>query len=147
RVVFNITEGPQVMVRSTNFHGQQELATAARLRTQIDTSRAFLYLIGGKFNPFLVDNDVLKLEEYYRGNGYLNARVTRELKFSPDKRWVDIDFHIHEGQRFTLKGISVEGSKDREQLGTIVQAHAGEYYKESVINADVKNITDWYGWR
>jgi hemolysin activation/secretion protein len=34
RVVFNVTEGPIVRVRSTNFVGQEELASAARLRTQ-----------------------------------------------------------------------------------------------------------------
>ena len=34
RVVFNITEGPVVRVRSINFTGQNELATAERLRVE-----------------------------------------------------------------------------------------------------------------
>ncbi|MCS7046008.1 MAG: hypothetical protein NZO58_06605, partial [Gemmataceae bacterium] len=60
RVVFNITEGPKLHVRKIAFQGNHELATAARLNTQIDSSRSFLGM-GGIFNPRLVDSDVQKL--------------------------------------------------------------------------------------
>lgn len=149
RVVFNVSEGPIVRVRSLNFSGQEELATAARLLTQVESSRPFLYLIGGVFNPALAENDVLKLEEYYRNNGYLSVRVTRELKFSDNFEWVDITFHIQEGQHYRIRSVSIEGTKqlNRDQVAGILQARAGEFYNEGVVTADMKNVTDLYGWR
>src|SRR5262249_38946739 len=88
RVVFNITEGPIVRVRATSFMGN-EFATGAQLRTHIDTSRAiFFESFGGKFVPEMVEEDVHKLEEYYRKNGFLNVLVSRRLDFSDDFQFV-----------------------------------------------------------
>lgn len=149
RVVFNITEGPRVRVRGVDFTGQNELATGERLRTQIDSSRAFLGTWGGDFNPAIVDNDVIKLEEYYRNNGYLNASVSRELKFSDDFRHVDILFHIHEGKRYRVHEWTVDGTKNfpREQLSSVVTLKKGEFYNNNVVSADARNLTDFGGWR
>src|ERR1700677_2390436 len=49
RVVFNISEGPVLRVRSTQFVGGESLAGPARLRTQIKTSRAILGM-GAKYD-------------------------------------------------------------------------------------------------
>lgn len=149
RVVFNIAEGPIVRIRDIRFEGHKELATAARLKTQIDTSKAFLGLLGGVFNPAQIDNDVIKLEDYYKDNGYIHVRVSRELIFSDDFRYVDIVFHIHEGQRHRIEDVQVEGTKtmDRVQVGSIVQAKKGEFLNGGVVQADMRNITDYYGWR
>jgi outer membrane protein insertion porin family len=149
RVVFNITEGPIVRVRSTSFAGQQDLATAARLRVQIETSRSFFGVLGGVFNPRMVDADVQKLEEYYKANGYLNARVSRDLSFSPDFRAVDITFHVQEGTRYKVDGVTVNGAKvfETAHIKGITRLKPGDYYNEGIVTADARYITDYYGWR
>jgi outer membrane protein assembly complex protein YaeT len=149
RVVFNITEGAKLRVRSVDFVGQNELASAERLRTQTDTSRAFLGAFGGTYNPAMVDSDVLKLEEYYRANGYLNAHVSREIKLSDDLHFVDIVFHIHEGTRFRVQEWTIEGNKKipTEHLATIVTLKKGDYYNDGVVTKDVNNLGYYAGWR
>ncbi|MSU79595.1 MAG: outer membrane protein assembly factor BamA [Gemmataceae bacterium] len=149
RVIFNIAEGPKVHVRSVDFKGQSELAWSERLRTQIDTSRAVFGQFGGDFRPLLVDNDVIKLEEYYRTNGYQNVQVSRELQFTDDFKQVDITFHIHEGNRFRVAEWSVEGTKafPAEQLTSIIRLKKGDYFDENVVNADVRSLADFGGWR
>jgi outer membrane protein insertion porin family len=115
----------------------------------VDTSRSFLGLMGGVFNPRLIDNDVMKLEEYYKANGYLNVRVSRDLAFSEDFRAVDITFHIQEGIRYKVEAVTVNGAKTIEpaQVKNITRLKRGEFYNEGIVNADVRNITDYYGWR
>lgn len=149
RVVFNITEGPLVRVRNVDFVGQKELANAARLRTQTDISRAFLQTWGGKFNPEIVNNDVNKLAEYYRNNGYHKIEVSRELRFSDDFQYVDITFHIQEGERFRVYDSVVVGSKNfpTEQLGSITTVKKGEYFNAKVVNADLSYLTQYIGYR
>ncbi len=149
RVVYNITEGPIVRVRSIRFAGQQELASSARLNTQVDTSRSFLGLMGGVFNPRQIDADVMKLEEYYKGNGYLNVRVARDLSFSADFRSVDITFHIQEGTRYKVDGVTINGAKtfDSAQLKNVTRLKPGDFYNENIVSADVKNMENFIGWR
>jgi outer membrane protein assembly complex protein YaeT len=149
RVIFNITEGPKVRVRSVHFVGQSELANEARLRTQIDTSRAFLQTWGGAFNPRMVDSDVFKLEEYYRNNGYLKAHVSRELRFSDDFKFVDITFHVQEGIRYRVQDYSLVGSKQfrTEELQSFMTLKKGEYFNAGEINKNISYITDYEGWR
>jgi outer membrane protein assembly factor BamA len=149
RVIYNISEGPIVRVRSISFTGNAQLATKARLRTQVHTSSAFLTSMGGVFQPPVVDDDCLKLEEYYRDNGYLKCRVNRELKFSDDNRLVDVIFHIQEAERFRVKSVAVEGAESfgREQIGSIIQAKQGDWVNGGIIKADMRNIEDYGGWR
>ncbi|MFO0863107.1 MAG: outer membrane protein assembly factor BamA [Gemmataceae bacterium] len=149
RIVFNVTEGPIVRIREIRFVGQDKLATSSRLKTQIESSRALLMSFGGIFNPMLVDNDVQKLEEYYKNNGFLKAKVSRELIFSDDYTWVTVVFHIQENERFRIEGYTLEGAKalHKEELNRIVQVKRGDYYNEGIVSGDVKNISDYYGWR
>jgi outer membrane protein assembly complex protein YaeT len=152
RVVFNITEGHKVQVNNTSFVGQSDLASEDRLRTQIDTNRAFLGF-GGTYQPEMVQNDITKIVEYYRSNGYLNVQVSRELKFSDDFRTVDIVFHIHEGLRYRVANWSIEINKDspvfypNDELASVVQLKKGDYYNEGVVKKDIIYISDWGGWR
>jgi len=146
RVVFNLTEGPKVVVRAIRFTGG-EFATDARLRTQVDSSTAFLTYLGGVFQPGLVDSDVIKLGEYYKANGYLEARVTRELQFSDDNRLVDVIFHVREGRRYQVESVSVITKDHKEESTSIVQAKAGDWYRKGVTTGDVANIRDFFGWR
>src|SRR5262249_5547617 len=107
-VVFNITEGPVVKVGGIEFVGNS-FVSQARLRTQINSSRPFLGLIGGDFNPMMADADVSKLEGYYRDNGYHDVHVSRELSWDPSQRYVRLVFHIHEGKRYIIADTQVTG--------------------------------------
>jgi outer membrane protein assembly complex protein YaeT len=149
RVVFNITEGPVVRVRHISFTGQKELASAERLRSQTETSRSIFGLVGGVFEPAKIDFDVNKIEEYYKANGYLNVRVARRLDFSHDFRYVDITYHIEEGVRYKVDGVTVNGPRafDTAQVKGITRLKPGDFYNEGIVTADVRNITDFYGYR
>ena len=149
RVIFNITEGPVVRVGSISFTGNEQLATSARLRTQVQTKTALLGAMGGVFQPAIVDDDCLKLEDYYRDNGFLNCRVNRELSFRDANRLVDVVYHIQEGQRFRVKSVNVEGFKEfnKDQIAAFLQVKEGEWVNGGLIKADMTNIRDFGGWR
>ncbi len=150
RVVFNITEGAAVKIRKISFTGNDHLATTARLRTQID-SRQMLLGLGfmGEYNPPMVEHDAFKLEEYYKGNGYLDVCVTREVTVNDDLRSVDVTFHIHEGLRYRVQDVTLEGPKalSRDLVTSILRVKKDDIYSEPAIDGDLKNITDLYGFR
>src|SRR5262249_35754056 len=128
RVVFNITEGPVARVNRINFVGNF-FVTEARLRTQIKSSRPFLGLIGGEFNPLMADNDVTLLEEYYRGFGFHDVRVRRELQWDEDQRHVRLMFHIKEGKQYRISAFEVTGvspAKRQELMKLVTDVRKGE---------------------
>jgi len=151
RVVFNVTEGPVFKIRKIRFTGNDTLASGARLKTQIDSRQPLtpLALIGAKYIPQMVDHDAIKLEEYYKANGYLDARVTREVIFNDDLCTVDVNFHIHEGLRYRIGDVVVDGPRalDRDFVRGFVRLRQGDVYSEPAVEADIRNIGDLYGYR
>jgi outer membrane protein assembly complex protein YaeT len=159
RVVFNVTESPVIRIRHVFYEGNAALATSARLGTQVDshgTPLGLVQIIGSQYNPAILDNDALKLQEYYKANGYLDVRVSREVQFSDDFTSVDVVFHIHEGTRYRVADVTVEGTDvlvqgqkvlERDHVLSILKMKKGELYNKFVADADKKNITDLYGYR
>ncbi len=148
RVVFNITEGPVVRIRSISCVGETFVGEQ-RLKTQINSSHSFLGMFGGKFIPAQVDADQSKLVDYYRTFGYLDCHVTRELRFSEDNSKVDVTFHIHEGQRYQVSRVFVEGVKslDPSFVSGIPKLHQGEPFNKNTVERDQEAIKQAYGWR
>ncbi len=146
RVVFQITEGPVVKVSSIEFTGNT-FVTGPRLATQVNSSREFLGLFGGTFNPMMADLDVVKLEEYYRTFGFHNVHVSRELQWDEAHRRIKLIFHIQEGLRYTVAGTQIGGNSvlSEDQLLQITRTRRGEYYNKLKVEADLASIKDAYG--
>jgi len=148
-VIFNITEGPVVCVRSIRFTGADTFVSGSVLMSHIHTSRKVFGLFGGKFQSQMLDADIAKLEEYYKGFGFLDVRIARELQYTPDGRDVDIVFHVHEGVRYQVKDIpQVSGLKSilPEQGEQLNKVRPGMYYEQSKIDGDINRIKDYVGY-
>jgi outer membrane protein assembly complex protein YaeT len=144
RVVFRITEGRVVKVKSVQFVGNS-FVTGERLRTQISTSRSFLGM-GGDYNPAMVAFDESHLEEYYRTFGFQSVQVSHDFEY-PDAESVNIVFHIHEGPRYRVSRVDVMGTGEfsEERVRSVVKTKTGDIYDKTVTQVDVKNIKDLYG--
>jgi outer membrane protein insertion porin family len=146
RVVFNITEGPVVHVKSLGFVGNT-FVSGARLNTQVDSSRMFLGLFGGRFDPMTADHDVSKLEEYYKRYGFQDVHVSREFQWEEDHLNVRLIFHIREGPRYRVTKIQVEGNKILEENLLLSQGklHSGDFYSKDKADGDIALIQAAYG--
>ncbi len=147
RVVFNITEGPVVKVSAVSFTGHQ-FASTARLRTQIESGAPILGLFGGVFDPRKVEIDLLKLHEYYKGNGFHEAQIKVEPRFHNRDRQVELVYHIHEGPRYKVKDVQVESRAfDRNPLSKLVLTKPDEYYDQKKIDADKARMGQYIGYQ
>lgn len=148
-VIFNITEGPKVHIRSIQFTGNN-FVSGEVLKQRIHSSSMLLGLrLMGQFNPNLIDHDVGELIRYYRSFGFHDVRISRELQYSSDGRSVTVIFHIHEGLRYKVETAPhVVGAKSyaAEALESLSKTKAGEYYDQRKIDGDVARLNDWYGY-
>jgi HEAT repeat protein len=133
-VIFNITEGPRVKTRATDFTGNTFVSSAV-LRNHIRNWTG---------NTFVDDEE--KLVRYYKSFGFHNVKVSREMVSSADGKEVTLIFHIQEGIRYRIADtpqITGVTSVPIEELAILGKAKAGEFYSVATIQGDAKRMTDW----
>ncbi|HKB38441.1 MAG TPA: outer membrane protein assembly factor BamA, partial [Gemmataceae bacterium] len=147
RVVFDISEGPIAKVSDVRFVGNT-FVSGARLATQVNSSKEWFGLFGGTYNPVMADLDEVKLEEYYKSNGYQDVKVRRELQWDADQRHVVLVFHVQEGPRYKVEEAVVSGNKDlpAAQVNALPKVKHGEFYNKAKVDADMAAIRDYYGY-
>ncbi|MCE5303234.1 MAG: BamA/TamA family outer membrane protein [Planctomycetaceae bacterium] len=146
RAIFLINEGTKQKVWQTQFIGNT-IASDDRLRTQIKTSRPFLFLFKGELDRKQLDEDVKQLTGYYRGLGFFQARIGRELEFNEAHNWVTVTFVIDEGPRYKVRNVSVLGNTKykSEELTALLKLKDGIYFNQAQMTADVTAMQDKYG--
>ncbi len=146
RVVYLINEGHKQKVLWTRFIGNT-IADDARLRTQIESKPPMFYIFKGEVNREEIDRDVDRLTTYYRGLGFLKAKIGRELKFVADDNWLILTFVINEGPRFVVERILFEGNMkySDEDLAHQLKLKPGQFFNQSSLLRDKADIQDKYG--
>lgn len=145
RVVFRITEGREVKVKSVDFVGNN-FVYGERLRTQINTSRAFLGQVGGTYNPTMVEYDAMRLKEYFNTYGYQDVHVECE-RIPVGDDGMKLVFHIDEGPRYRVSKIQFNGQQHfpEDRIRSITNLKEGDVYNRDVVAADLRNIKALYG--
>lgn len=150
KVVFLIHEDQQQRIWKAEFEGNQ-IASDARLRNFIESKPGILKMIGGLVNREEIDQDVLRLTNYYRSLGFFNARIGREISESNDGRWLTVRFIINEGPRYRVRNISFVGNNSFQaaQLARLVELKPNEEgqpeFNVAKMNKDVVSLRDLYG--
>ncbi|MCU0878932.1 MAG: hypothetical protein MUF06_14200 [Pirellulaceae bacterium] len=146
-VVYVINEGQLERIEKVVFEGNT-IATASRLRTQIESKPGyFWYFFGGKLDREKLDADVQKLTAYYRSLGFFRARIGRELEFDDAGKWVTVKYIIDEGPRYVIRNVSVEGNTKfaSDPLLGQMQLKSGQFYNQGAMNRDLNTLVDLYG--
>ena len=85
-------------------------------------------------NKFEEDKDLLI--DYYREKGYRDADILSDTVYSYDKRRVNIELTVNEGQRYYFKNVLWTGNYiyTNEQLDAVLGVKKGDVYDLELIN-------------
>lgn len=147
RVVYRVTEGPRVRVRRILFEGVRAFPEP-QLRFKVRTRRYFPIFSAGAFDEETADRDALELQQFYRAEGYLDARVGYRLDFdSVDRTNLNLVFVVEEGPRYTIAAIEFEGNEvfDDERLREAMLLQPGAVLRDETLQFDRRRIEDMYG--
>jgi outer membrane protein insertion porin family len=156
KVVFNVEEGPKVKVRAINFDGNVKVSDRALGKQMKETkAHGWLSFITGKgtYNESKFDEDAEKINEYYRNEGYIAARVgqpqIKVLEDSEDKetRWVELTVPIDEGPRYRVGDLKFDGNKviKTEFLQPLFKLKPGDWYSDKPIRNGLIKARELYG--
>ncbi|MEL7238667.1 MAG: POTRA domain-containing protein, partial [Planctomycetota bacterium] len=150
-VVYDITEGPKVLVRNIDFLGS-ETFTERELKRVIATRIYFplsFFGYNGRYNEQVLDQDIGSLQQFYRDNGFFDVRVGRRTKWSPDLTEVQVEFLIDEGERYRIGEIEFQGNDAVEEPAlrdAIERARLmeGDFYDASRVRAATRELVRTY---
>jgi len=145
--VFVINEGQLERIASVEFVGNT-IASDERLKTQIQSKPGFLwYFFRGQVDRKKIDEDMERLTAYYRGLGFFNARIGRELEFSESGEWLTLTFVIDEGPRYVVRDVTVVGNDkfSSDSLLSETELKPGDYFNLAKMQRDVMTLRDEYG--
>lgn len=150
-VIFRIREGERLRVTAVRFEGNQAY-TRTQLKREINTKEATLFN-KGQLDDDTLDNDIVKLIEFYRDRGYLDVRADRILQPSPDGREAIVTYLIEEGPLYTARSVQVDVQTEggatpvlgREQIAGLIGIKPGDVYGAGALQRSIDSVTDALG--
>ena len=106
-VYYSVNKGNKVKISSVYITGYKPFkreTIAHLMRTRVTS-----FFNGEYFRKNRLKNDVQNIKNYYDNEGYLSARISYKLKFSPDKKSVAVTVNIDSGIPTTVKKVYITG--------------------------------------
>jgi len=147
RVLYRVTEGPRVKVRRILFEGVRSFSEV-QLRLKVKTQTYLWIFRTGAFDEEQADRDALELQQFYRSEGFLDARAGYRLDFDTvDRTNLNVVFVVEEGPRYRIREIRVRGNEvyPTERILQEMQLKPDATLREETLRADVRRIEDLYG--
>ncbi|HVP37826.1 MAG TPA: outer membrane protein assembly factor BamA, partial [Candidatus Saccharimonadales bacterium] len=130
-------------VGAVEFSGNKDVDTA-KLKAAVSLTP------GQWVDEGMVEAEAGRLREFYRGEGYANARIEGRL-VPPDSRMPNVIFDITEGDQVRIESIHFTGNHafTDKQLHKPLQSHAHGFlrsgtYKPEELDGDVENVANYY---
>ena len=151
-VIFKIHEGNKVHISDIRFIGNQHIS-ARKLRGQMETSRwhwLYSWLTGGgRLKEDQFEDDLDKLRDYYRDQGYLDVDIqeSKVIFDYPTPSRLVITIPVNEGRQYHIGSISFSGNKiyPTALLRLALRQKPGMVFSPSLLDKDVTTLEDFYG--
>lgn len=156
KVTFNVDQGPKVKIRHIEFVGNKAVSDG-KLKRQMKNTKEHWFLSWitsrGTYQEAKFEEDAEHVIEYYRNEGYIEARVgqpeIRTLGDSEDKetRWIELRVPVTEGPRYRVGEVTFDGNTvvKTEGLRPLYKQKTGDWYSEKRVRDFFIKAREVYG--
>jgi outer membrane protein insertion porin family len=109
RVKVSVVEGGRLAINAVTFVGNENFDDATLLK-RMKTKPANIFR-SGRFEQDKFDQDLIKLADHYKKNGYIDVKVGPHELISTGEKTQELVINISEGKKYTFSGISVIGNE------------------------------------
>src|ERR1700688_4632459 len=145
-LVFTITEGGKIGVRSVEFVGNH-FYSAYRLKDIIKTHESNLLSFlssGDVYDPDRVEADRDLIRRFYLKHGFADVQVVAALtEYDPDRKGFLVTFKIEEGQQYRVAAVNFESSiatLDGNALSSYSRVGVGSVYNAEALEKSVEEM-------
>lgn len=99
-----------------------------------------------ELNLKAIERQALAIKEFYRKKGYYQCEVEFRLQRSTDKKNVDIEYILREGERAPVYSIALGGNRafSDQQILKRLALKVGRFYDEEAVLTAVKSLERFY---
>ncbi|MBK8475087.1 MAG: outer membrane protein assembly factor BamA [Opitutaceae bacterium] len=152
RVIFRIREGVKTRIKDVRFTGNEHIS-ARKLRGQMEETKRwwmFSWITStGRLQDDKFEEDLDKLRDFYREQGYLDVEVARaKVQFEyPSPGRLVIVIPVSEGRRYKLGRIGFLGNKlfPARFLSLALNERPGNWFTPSKLDKDLEALEEFYG--
>ena len=142
-----IKEGNKVQVKKINFFENINFSDG-KLRKQMKETKEDRWWRGADFDRKKFDEDLLKVIEFYRNEGFRDAEIVSDsVYFDSAKKDLFIDITVSEGDRYYIGDISWEGNEiyTNDRLESLLGFKSGDVYNlEKLQKAIIERLGTLY---
>lgn len=147
---FTIKEGKKSYLNHLSFKGNKQIPSKKLKRIIFSKEDWILGMLdnSGMYNPEMIEGDRYMIEEIYKNNGFIHAKVT-DTQVEHDKKTGNyhITYSIQEGDRYRIKSVTTKGndkvSEDRLKFATQIQE--GQIYSLEDLRTALENMRMVWG--
>lgn len=145
-VVYTIDEGLRLRIRKILVEGNKAFDDRT-LKKQIETRKAFWIIRTGAFDEDRAGADALRIQSFYRDQGFLDARAGFRTQAAPNQQDLTVIFTVEEGTRYRIEDIQFRGhaALTAETLLELIRSRVGGVVKRPEVDRDVRSIRVRYG--
>lgn len=147
---FNIKEHKKSYIERINFKGNNVVPSKKLKR--IIFSKEYWVLSPmdktGSFQEEMVQADKALIEDGYKSNGFLHAKVTDvQVNHNNEKNTYDITYTIHEGDVYHIDSIQIEGNDilSTQQLKASIPLQEGQRYSVELLRTSMEQLRLLWG--
>jgi len=141
KALFSINEGPKVSIERITFHGNTAFSQKKLRGVFKETNQSSWWrkIFGTpKLDTDKFGEDKNLLVEFYRNNGYRDARILNDaISYTDDKKGLFLDIYLEEGERYHIRNITWTGNTKEFAttaiLEKIFKINKGDFYNAKLI--------------
>ena len=146
-VNFNIKEGKKIKVRKISFEGNKHFSDKKLKKVMKTEEKGFFSWItsSGDLNKTVLDQDVFRLEAYYKDHGFVDAAIS-DPKIKYKKKGIYIKFKVKEGNQYRTGKIDFKGDFliSKEKMLKKIALKSGTVFSRDALRKSVLSLTDIY---
>ncbi|MFJ5295178.1 outer membrane protein assembly factor BamA [Pseudomonas sp. NPDC088368] len=142
----NINEGAVAAIQHINVVGnsvfkEEDLTDLFELKT---TNWLSFFKNDDKYAREKLSGDLERLRSYYLDRGYINMDIaSTQVSITPDKKSVYITVNIHEGEKYSVKSVKLNGDLKvpEDQVKSLLLVKPGQVFSRKVMTTTSELIT------
>jgi outer membrane protein insertion porin family len=146
-VNIHVQEGPRIKIRLVDFEGNK-VYKDKKLRKVIKTRKPAFMLFGGNFKEDVFEEDKDRLIDFYRSQGYIDAKIN-DVKISYDEKTgskMTIVIFVTEGVQYYVGEVVLQGNATfpTPDIMKTFQMTTGSVFTPDKLRGDVNQVRDYY---
>ncbi|MFQ5491972.1 MAG: POTRA domain-containing protein, partial [Phycisphaerae bacterium] len=145
-LLYTVEEGPRHRIRRIRFEGNTAYPDN-ELNGRIVSKTRFWVFRDGNFDSDQAEQDAATIQNFYRGQGFLDARASYRVEPGDKPDDLVLVFTIAEGTRYQVESVEVQGNTvftDDDLIGHM-RTQVGEVILQDELDRDVRDIQTRYG--